>query len=132
MHDYTLVSYFISFKKYIYSQFFPPFVSRHYSYLRDVYPKLVPQLLFFKQTKNESSEEKDSEKMILDVTESERTTLEYLLNRVTNIKSSDQGLESVLTSLRKLKQMELSDHERQCVQGKCSLTQSEYQKNRLK
>ena len=36
-------------------QFFPPFVSRHYSYLRDVYPKLVPLLTFMEVGSAQSS-----------------------------------------------------------------------------
>lgn len=31
------------------SQFFPPFTIRHYSYLRDVHPLLVPKLIFLEQ-----------------------------------------------------------------------------------
>ena len=61
------------------SQFFPPFVARHYSYLRDVYPKLVPKIDFFDGDK---SVEKD-------VKCTERNTLEYLLTRV---KDSDHHL----------------------------------------
>jgi hypothetical protein len=75
---------------------------------------LVPQLLFFEQTEETTgSESMDG----VGQTGSERTTVDYLLARVKNIKSSNGGLDSVLTSLKKLKKMELSNHERQSVQG---------------
>ena len=70
-------------------QFFPPFVSRHYSYLRDVYPKLVPQLTFMEVGSSLSSRGSEN----AHVTDS-RPTIEYLLNRVKDIKSSPSGIKS--------------------------------------
>ena len=73
-------------------QFFPPFVSRHYSYLRDVYPKLVPQLSFMEVGSSLSSRDR-LENETDHVTDS-RPTIEYLLNRVKDIKSSPSGIKS--------------------------------------
>jgi len=92
-------------------QFFPPFVSRHYSYLRDVYPKLVPQLTFMEVGSSLSSRGSENAHVA-----DSRPTIEYLLNRVKDIKSSPSGIKSVLASLRKLQAMELNQHERHCVQ----------------
>ena len=72
-------------------QFFPPFVSRHYSYLRDVYPKLVPLLTFMEVGSAQSSRDETSEgRHLMD----SRPTIEYLLNRVKDIKSSPSGIKS--------------------------------------
>ena len=70
-------------------QFFPPFVSRHYSYLRDVYPKLVPLLNFMEVGISSSSRDETNH-----VTDQSRPTIEYLLNRVKDIKSSPSGIKS--------------------------------------
>ena len=72
-------------------QFFPPFVSRHYSYLRDVYPKLVPLLTFMEVGSAQSSRDLTSESQHL---MDSRPTIEYLLNRVKDIKSSPSGIKT--------------------------------------
>jgi len=60
------------------SQFFPPFTIRHYSYLRDVHPLLVPQLDFLEHRSA------DEEKGNFEIDE-----MKYLKDRLNDIASTN-------------------------------------------
>lgn len=76
------------------ANFFPPFIKRHYAYLRDVYPKLVPKLDFLEDKKAKTKGEFIH-----------CSTAEFVTRRVKLLPqiNSTQALTSALTSLNRMK-----------------------------
>ena len=75
------------------SQFFPPFTVRHYSYLRDVHPLLVPKLVFLEKSENVAESEKN-----------ENDSINFLNQRLQEINTSNSevAMKSALTTIKRM------------------------------